>query len=183
MLLTFDDGPSEWTGEILDLLAEHGVSATFFVIGENVIHHPDVVLRAAREGHRIGNHTMNHPQLPHLVDDQVQRELAGCSALIEGLVGERPTLFRAPFLEHDARVDAIAAAESLIHFGADVKPDDFAMEDAEAIARWVLDEAGADSVVCLHDGVPPDGGTARCLPSRAPTVEAVRLILGVQVPA
>src|SRR5919198_1083445 len=55
--MTFDDGPSaKLTPKLLDLLAAHHIKATFFVIGENVAEHPEIVARAAREGHEIGNH-------------------------------------------------------------------------------------------------------------------------------
>src|ERR1700686_4077580 len=56
--MTFDDGPSEkLTPKLLDLLAAHNIKATFFVIGENLAEHPEIVSRAAREGHEIGNHS------------------------------------------------------------------------------------------------------------------------------
>src|SRR6516164_9122938 len=59
--MTFDDGPSvTLTPKLLDLLAAHHIKATFFVIGENVAEHPEIVARAAREGHEIGNHSWSH---------------------------------------------------------------------------------------------------------------------------
>ncbi len=59
---TFDDGPSEkLTPELLDILAAHHIHATFFVIGENVVQHPEILERAVREGHEIGNHSWTHP--------------------------------------------------------------------------------------------------------------------------
>ena len=62
--LTFDDGPSEkLTPRLLDLLAQHHIHATFFVIGENVAQHPEIVKRAASEGHEIGNHSFTHTDL------------------------------------------------------------------------------------------------------------------------
>src|SRR5439155_27076158 len=62
--MTFDDGPSATlTPKLLDLLAAHHIKATFFVIGENVAEHPEIVARAAREGHEIGNHSWSHPNL------------------------------------------------------------------------------------------------------------------------
>ncbi|MGO6820015.1 polysaccharide deacetylase family protein, partial [Rhizobium brockwellii] len=62
--LTFDDGPNPTcTGQILDLHAEHSVSATFFVLGAYVKDHPNLVRRVAAEGHLVGNHTMTHPDL------------------------------------------------------------------------------------------------------------------------
>ncbi len=64
VVLTFDDGPAPpFTEQILDILAEHGISATFFLCGKNVERHPEIARRIVREGHTIGNHTYSHPFL------------------------------------------------------------------------------------------------------------------------
>ncbi len=61
--MTFDDGPSaKLTPKLLDLLAAHHIKATFFLIGENVAEHPEIVAREVREGHEIGNHSWSHPR-------------------------------------------------------------------------------------------------------------------------
>src|SRR5438552_2374616 len=74
--LTFDDGPQEkLTPKLLDLLAQHHIKATFFVIGENAAEHPDIVARAASQGHEVGNHTWSHPNLAKMSDDNVRRQL------------------------------------------------------------------------------------------------------------
>ncbi len=61
LALTFDDGPSQWTGEILDLLREHDARATFFLIGQRVRERPDDVRSILEAGHEVGSHTMTHP--------------------------------------------------------------------------------------------------------------------------
>lgn len=180
MLLTFDDGPSaEWTPQILDLLAEHEMKATFFVIGRNALENPHHLRRIVAEGHEVGNHTWSHAHLPDLPQCEAYAEIRMGAEILEALLGRPPLYWRAPFLTQGGWGE-VAENLGLRHMGADVCPDDFAKEDPEEIARIVLAEAGPDSVVCLHDGVPPDGGSARCLPSRAPTVEALRLILEAQ---
>src|SRR5262245_58541994 len=74
--MTFDDGPSATlTPKLLDLLAAHHIKATFFVIGENVAEHPEVVARAAREGHEIGNHSWSHPSFGKMSDQSVGSKL------------------------------------------------------------------------------------------------------------
>ncbi|MCL2320612.1 MAG: polysaccharide deacetylase [Oscillospiraceae bacterium] len=60
--LTFDDGPSNRTNDILDILNEKGIKATFFVLGVEVINHPDILTRIYNEGHSIGNHTYSHAE-------------------------------------------------------------------------------------------------------------------------
>jgi len=95
--LTFDDGPSATlTPKLLDLLAAHHIKATFFVIGENVAEHPEIVSRAAREGHEIGNHSWSHPNLGKMSDESVRRQLQQTDDAIKSATGKRPTLMRRP---------------------------------------------------------------------------------------
>jgi peptidoglycan-N-acetylglucosamine deacetylase len=83
-VLTFDDGPSVWTVEILDILAARGVKATFFVVGARAADRPDLVKRMYADGHDVGVHTFTHANLAnvstwrfHLELDQTQLALAG----------------------------------------------------------------------------------------------------------
>ncbi len=176
MKLTFDDGPSEWTPAILDLLAEHGQTATFFVIGEQIPGRWATVLRMFAEGHKIGNHSFTHRRLTELGDDMVWAEFEACDAVVRLACGSTSSCWRAPMFGRDERIDRVAAALGLgFHVGADVVPDDWNIDDAEKIAAKVLSIAVADSVVCLHDGMPPGGGNGTA--SRQPTVDAVRLLL------
>jgi peptidoglycan/xylan/chitin deacetylase (PgdA/CDA1 family) len=81
--MTFDDGPSgKLTPKLLDLLAAHHIKATFFVIGQNVEENPQILARAAREGHEIGNHSWSHPNLGKMSDEGVRRELRRPDELI-----------------------------------------------------------------------------------------------------
>ncbi|PYI99568.1 MAG: hypothetical protein DMF00_10740, partial [Verrucomicrobia bacterium] len=96
--MTFDDGPSETlTPKLLDLLAAHHIKATFFVIGENVAEHPEIVTRAAREGHEIGNHSWSHPNFGKMSDDSVRSQLRRTDDAIRSATGSRPTLMRPPY--------------------------------------------------------------------------------------
>lgn len=177
-LLTFDDGPSSWTPAILDLLAEHDIAATFFVIGQHVKTHPDTVKRIDREGHVIGNHSHSHPRLTEIDNQQLRREFIDTNFEIEAAVGYAPTVWRAPFFGLDARVTVAAAEAGLVaHIGASVIPDDWMSDDPEKIAGTVLRLRKPRSMICLHDGIPPDGGSTNCTASRQPTVDAVRIIL------
>ena len=86
--LTFDDGPSaKLTPKLLDLLAAHHIKATFFVIGENVAEHPEIVARAAREGHEIGNHSWSHPYFARMSDDNVRSQLRRTDDAIRSAIG------------------------------------------------------------------------------------------------
>ena len=95
--LTFDDGPSESTPDLLEYLDKEGVSATFFQCGMNVIRLPHVAGHVAAAGHEIGNHTYSHPRLPFKSRDFIHREFSDAQRAIEGETGVLPTLMRAPY--------------------------------------------------------------------------------------
>lgn len=96
--LTFDDGPRPGsTDRILDIFAAHGVHATFFVIGRQAEAHPELVRRISKEGHAIGNHTLDHHRWGLLRGGAYWREqVARTQDALGLLTGTRPTLFRAP---------------------------------------------------------------------------------------
>src|SRR5438094_146904 len=95
--MTFDDGPSAaLTPKLLDLLAAHHIKATFFVIGENVAEPPEIVARAAREGHEIGNHSWSHPNFGKMSDQGVRSQLQRTDDAIKSSTGQRPMLMRPP---------------------------------------------------------------------------------------
>lgn len=175
--LTFDDGPSEWTPQLLDLLDAYGVRATFFATGQAIVGRTAILASVANAGHEIGNHGWSHTRLTTLDDHDVHAELATTSELIWLATGRYPTVWRAPYYAADERVLAIGAGLGMRHVEATIVPDDWMALDAVALAAVVLDELTPGALVGLHDGVPPRGGSERCTQSRALTVEAVRLIL------
>jgi len=97
--LTFDDGPDpEYTPRLLDLLAEHQLKATFFIVGKRAVAHPQLLQRMASEGHSIGNHTFSHVNCSKLSLDEVKQELARTDDAIQtALPGYQPRWFRPPW--------------------------------------------------------------------------------------
>lgn len=99
--LTYDDGPNDaCTPSLLDLLAEHNVKATFFMIGKYVQRRKDLARRVLAEGHIVGNHTMSHPWLSVTAGAKVREEMRGCNAVLEDVLGTQVRYFRPP---HGAR--------------------------------------------------------------------------------
>ena len=95
--LTFDDGPhATYTPRVLDLLALHGVKATFFLVGQAAAREPELVRRMAREGHRVASHTYSHRELPTLARAELQEEFGTCRQLIRDLIGVDTNLVRPP---------------------------------------------------------------------------------------
>ncbi|MGD9948037.1 MAG: polysaccharide deacetylase family protein [Desulfobulbus sp.] len=96
--LTFDDGPDdEWTPQLLDILKERGIKATFFMIGANMEKHPGIVRRILDEGHMIGVHTYSHPNIALVSDERAHLELNATQRLLESITGHRTLLFRPPY--------------------------------------------------------------------------------------
>jgi peptidoglycan/xylan/chitin deacetylase (PgdA/CDA1 family) len=169
--LTFDDGPSaKLTPKLLDLLAAHHLKATFFVIGENVSEHPEIVARAAREGHEIGNHTWSHPNLAKMSDDALRRQLQRTDDAIKSATGARPTLLRPPYGSITAR------QKRWIHdeFGYaiilwDVDPLDWKRPGAEVVRNRIVKQTRPGSIVLAHDIHP---GTIDAMPATIEQLEA-----------
>lgn len=109
LALTFDDGPSQYTGHLLDLLLKYNVKATFFVLGENVTNSKrrNCLRRMRDEGHVIGSHTWSHPDLTTLSDEEIEAEMTRTNELIEEVTGLRPIFMRPPFGATDARVTGV----------------------------------------------------------------------------
>jgi peptidoglycan/xylan/chitin deacetylase (PgdA/CDA1 family) len=96
--MTFDDGPSaEYTPRLLDLLKARHLKATFFLIGQNVQAHPELVRRIIAEGHEVGNHTWDHPQLSKLSDERATDEIEKTQDAIRTACGVTSVLLRPPY--------------------------------------------------------------------------------------
>ena len=96
--LTFDDGPNDAaTPQLLEVLARHGVRATFFAMGSFAQQRPEIVRQVVASGHVLGNHTMSHPRLSTESAARVRQELADCNAVLEDITGSAVKFFRPPF--------------------------------------------------------------------------------------
>jgi peptidoglycan-N-acetylglucosamine deacetylase len=96
--MTFDDGPDAvLTPKLLDILKERHIHVTFFVLGQRVADHPEILQRAVAEGHEIGNHSWDHPQLTKLGEGGLQHQMGDTTAVIKQAIGHNPTLMRPPY--------------------------------------------------------------------------------------
>jgi peptidoglycan/xylan/chitin deacetylase (PgdA/CDA1 family) len=169
--MTFDDGPSATlTPKLLDLLAAHHIKATFFVIGENVAEHPEIVARAAREGHEIANHSWSHPNLAKLSDESVRRQLWRTDDAIKNATGKRPTLLRPPYgsiTEREKRWIHDEFGYQIVLW--DVDPYDWKRPGPAVVRNRILQETRSGSIVLSHDIHP---GTIEAMPSTFAALEA-----------
>jgi len=169
--ITFDDGPSaKLTAKLLDLLAAHHIKATFFLIGENVAEHPEIVAREVREGHEIGNHTWSHPNLAKMSDDGIRGQLRKTEDAIRSAIGNRPTLLRPPYGSISARQKKWINRE----FGYkivmwDVDPLDWKRPGPNVVCNRIVKNTRAGSIVLAHDIHP---GTIEAMPCVLNQLEA-----------
>ncbi|GAA3749265.1 polysaccharide deacetylase family protein [Terriglobus aquaticus] len=162
--LTYDDGPSARNTEpLLELLAEHGVRATFFLIGNHVRRHPAIARRVASAGHLIGNHTEMHPNLARKSDARVRTELERTQAILQDTLGISPRVFRAPYGSRRPGVFRIARSLGLEPVQWNVTAHDWEPLGSERILRNVdrgieqNRKRGRTSNVLLHDASHLDG--------------------------
>ena len=149
--LTFDDGPSESTPRLLEILAKHGARATFFQCGANVKRLPAVAREVAAAGHEIGNHTYSHPLL-HLKSPAFMfAEIRDAQTAIEDSAGVSPGLFRAPFGVRWFGLGGVQRHMNLMGVMWSVIGLDWKLPAPEVTGR-LLRATRPGAIVCLHDG-------------------------------
>ena len=169
--LTFDDGPGPSTPEVLDVLQQHGVTATFFVVGRNAAAEPEMLQRIVAEGHVLGNHTWSH-HIPSAnagwKASTLNREIERTRRAIVNATGRGPCLFRPPGgITKGARAVTRAAGLSMIMWSVDAR--DWSVPPNTKFAPAIQSRAATGlkeehPVVLLHDGGGNQAATVAALP-------------------
>ena len=151
--LTYDDGPNDpHTLALLEVLARHGVNATFFLIGRYVEQRPDIVRDIAQAGHVIGNHTFMHPLLIFKSKSETRNELIRCRAAIQNAVGNHSNLFRPPFGGRRPATLRAARELGLEPVMWNITSYDWNAPPAAVIEGKVSRRIRGGDVILLHDG-------------------------------
>jgi len=151
--LAFDDGPTPNTNLVLDALRAAHLRATFFVIGYNVAAYPEIARRIVAEGHTIGNHTYDHPDLTTLSASQIDEEIQSNSELIEQVTGVRPKFLRPPYGATNDLVRARIAANGLHEVLWTLDSWDWTGVDSLTILNQVT-QLQPGGVILMHDALP-----------------------------
>jgi peptidoglycan-N-acetylglucosamine deacetylase len=167
---TFDDGPNPvYTPQVLEIFQKVNGKATFFIIGEQMETSPELVKKAAELGHEIGNHTYSHPKLTEINREKAESEIDQTAKIIEKWTGQRPALFRPPYLdfdEHTAQLlegkgyQKMIGAVNMEAADWDLPGVDFILEKSKSVI-----ENG--SILLFHDGYG----------DRSQTIEAVKILV------
>lgn len=170
--LTFDDGPDpRFSNDVLDVLKQYNVPATFFVLGSKAVANPDIVKRMQNEGHVIGNHTYSHPNLVKESDLQtLEREVIRTEDALNSIIGYRTKLFRPPYgFLYNELVEKLGKMNNYV-IGWSVDSLDWQEDPPEVITSRVVDNIQPGSIILMHDGAEPSG-------DRTNTIKSLRQII------
>lgn len=170
--LTFDDGPSEYTQKLLNILRSHKVPATFFLLGQNIERYPNIVRQIYEEGHEIGNHSYSHQPFIFRSLAFMREEIEKTDHLIRKAGYQGTIHFRAPYGRKLLGLPWILYQSRRPHILFDVIPDDWATPGVATIVDRILTQTKPGSIVLCHDG---DGD---CMEQdRSQTVEAIPAVI------
>lgn len=147
--LTFDDGPHPvYTEQMLGVLEDADVPATFFLLGQNIEGHEELVKEISEKGHLIGNHTFHHVQITGLPKEQAYEEIEETSRLIEELTGKGTEYVRPPFGTWN---EGLESNLELIPVMWTIDTRDWTTRNVDAIVEQVVKNAGDNDIILMHD--------------------------------
>jgi peptidoglycan/xylan/chitin deacetylase (PgdA/CDA1 family) len=154
--LSFDDGPSNFTTDLLDILDKAEVKVTFCVMGAHAKQYPDIIKRAYEAGHHIASHTYSHPHLMSLTNEEIVYEVIATEEAIKEAIGVKPRYIRPPYGEADSRVKAILKQLGYTTLMWNVDPTDYNVhmlkDGPERIRKTFTDIAtGTPSLLNAHN--------------------------------
>lgn len=171
--LTFDDGPyPPYTDELLKILEQRQVKATFFMVAENAEKHPELVAKIAAQGHEIALHALKHRDFLKLSLAEQQKDIAAGKRILEKLSGQKITLMRPPHGFRDWAVIDTLQKNGLTAVNWSVIPRDWTNPGVSVIVDRIMEQMHPGAIILLHDGDSP-----KYVASREETIQAVSVII------
>lgn len=146
--LTYDDGPSIYTPDVLDTLEKYDAVATFFVVGNRVATYEEHVIRAYKMGCEIGNHTYEHKYLTQISQSEIKRQRDKTNAAVKKVIGANPVVFRPPGGYHDSKVREIFDMPAILW---SIDPKDWKTRDAKKTIAAIVGKVKDGDIVLMHD--------------------------------
>ncbi|MDR1560190.1 MAG: polysaccharide deacetylase family protein [Clostridiales bacterium] len=151
LALTFDDGPSNYTPRLLEILRYNNVRGTFFVVGNRIASYKSTMRQILEEGSEIMGHSWDHRELTKLTDSQIKKDLTDTNDAIFAAVNIRPKMFRAPYGSVNDRVKAISKELGLTIVQWSVDTLDWKTRNADAVYNEVMKSANSGAIILTHD--------------------------------
>lgn len=159
IVLTFDDGPDPvWTPKVLDKLKEYDAHGVFFVTGNMAARHPDLVRRMVEEGHELGLHTFNHPDLSYQSTARIDWELSQNQLALAGAAGIRTSIFRPPYSSFSDAMDnkswpvtEYIGSRGYLTVVNDTDSEDWKRPGVPAIVERATPKNGKGAIILMHD--------------------------------
>lgn len=150
--ITFDDGPSPFTLEILDLLDKYDAKASFFCIGSQVLRYPEIAKKIVEKGHVIANHSMSHTnEMGFLSSGKVRIEIEAANRTIETATGKRALLYRPPFGVSNPHIAKALQDCNLTSIGWNIRSLDTLNLGEHQIFARIKKRLSPGSIILLHD--------------------------------
>ncbi|GGW12222.1 bi-functional transferase/deacetylase [Streptomyces globisporus] len=179
IVLTFDDGPDPvWTPKVLDKLKEHDAHGVFFVTGNMAARHPDLVRRMVEEGHELGLHTFNHPDLSYQSTARIDWELSQNQLALAGAAGIRTSIFRPPYSSFSDAMDnkswpvtEYIGSRGYLTVVNDTDSEDWKRPGVPAIVERATPKNGKGAIILMHDSGGDRSQTVAALDSLLPDLK------------
>ncbi|MEK4387322.1 polysaccharide deacetylase family protein [Solibacillus sp. FSL W7-1464] len=147
--LTFDDGPHpKVTRQILKTLEKYEAKATFFVVGQEVKEHPEILKEVHNAGHEIGNHTFNHEKLTKLKPEKIKQQIQSADTIIKSTIGHQATVFRPPYGSYDKTITDQLTVPNVLWT---IDTLDWKHRDPKKTVLAVKERAKNGSIILMHD--------------------------------
>lgn len=145
---TFDDGPGQYTSDLIDQLDKRNAKVTFFVLGQNATYYPDVVKKAADSGHQIGSHSWDHPLLTKLSKKKIKEQIDNTNQQLKLADGKDTHWLRPPYGSFNDTVAALAGSP-MVYWSVD--SEDWKSRNADAVYNKIMDTVYDGAIVLMHD--------------------------------
>lgn len=165
--LTFDDGPGEYTEQVLEILDKYNVKATFCMLGTNMKQHPDLVSKVLEKGHEICNHSFTHKEyLKTTTPENIVKEIDDTNNLFKKFGNDSsPRYYRAPEGVFNENTIEALRREKMIPLSWTVDSKDWTLPGEQSIINNVLSEVGDEKIILMHDGGGVREQTVKALPT------------------
>ncbi len=151
LVLTFDDGPSKYTDELLDILKEKNIKATFFIMGQSLEKNPSILKKELKYGNEIGIHCYSHKLFTRLTEDQIKEQISKTSKLIYENCSISPNIIRVPYGSLNTKIKNILNDFKLNSILWNVDSLDWKFKNTTKTYNYILKRTTGNDIILMHD--------------------------------